>query len=123
MGKRKPLLEGFLKETDVADLREKLDSEGIDWLLDEAALLRAKIKKLEEKTAAKQEKPLTTRERNTLLAIIAALCNEAKIDHTKPSKAADYILSTADKMGLSISKRGIEEHLKKIPDMLASRMK
>ena len=116
-------LEGFLKETDVADLREKLDSEGIDWLLDEAALLRAKIKKLEEKTAAKQEKPLTTRERNTLLAIIAALCNEAKIDHTKPSKAADYIQSTADKMGLSTSKRGIEEHLKKIPDMLASRMK
>ena len=69
------------------------------------------------------ENPLGTRERNTLLAIIAALCNEAKIDHTKPSKAADYILSTADKMGLSISKRGIEEHLKKIPDMLASRMK
>lgn len=70
-----------------------------------------------------EEKPLETRERNTLLAIIAVLCNDAKIDYTKPSKAADYIQSTADKMGLSIGETTIKGHLKKITDAVATRMK
>ena len=84
----------------------------------------AAIRSLEQSVSPENtEKPLETRERNTLLAIIAVLCNDAKIDYTKPSKAADYIQSTADKMGISTSKRGIEEHLKKITDAVATRMK
>ena len=70
-----------------------------------------------------EEAPLTTRERNTLLTIIAALCKEANIDHAKPAKAAGMIQSTAAKMGLSIGESTIEGHLKKIPDALATRMK
>ena len=67
--------------------------------------------------------PLATRERNTLLAIIAALCNEARIPYDKPAKAAGMIQSTAATMGLSIGETTIEGHLKKIPDALATRMK
>ena len=86
-------------------------------------VLKYEVAHDQEAPLKQEEKPLATKERNTLLAIIAALCKEAKIDYTKPSKAAEILLGMADEMGLSISKRGIEEHLKKIPDSLASRMK
>jgi len=69
------------------------------------------------------EKPLKTSERKSLLAIIAVLCKEAEIDHTKPAKAAGMIQSTAAIMGVSIGETTIENHLKKIPDALATRMK
>jgi hypothetical protein len=68
-------------------------------------------------------KPLGTKERNTLLTIIAVLCKEAKIDYTKPAKAAGLIQSTAAFMAISIGETTIEDHLKKIPDALATRMK
>lgn len=71
----------------------------------------------------KPEKPLGTRERDTLLTIIAALCKEAKIPYDKPAKAAGMIQSTAAAMGVSIGETTIEGHLKKIPDALATRMK
>ena len=70
-----------------------------------------------------EEKPLGTRERDTLLTIIAALCKEAKIDYLKPAKAAGFIQSTAALMQVSIGETTIEGHLKKIPDALATRMK
>ena len=69
------------------------------------------------------EKPLSNRERDTLLTIIAALCKEAKIPYDKPAKAAGMIQSTAATMGVSIGETTIEVHLKKIPDALATRMK
>jgi len=71
----------------------------------------------------KEIDPLDTRERNTLLIIIAALCKEATIDYNKPAKAAALIKSTADFMPVSIGETTIEGHLKKIPDALANRMK
>ncbi len=73
--------------------------------------------------AKEQEMPLSTKERNTLLAIIATLCQEAKIDYTKHAKAAASIQHAADSMGISIGESTIESHLKKIPGALASRMK
>ena len=73
--------------------------------------------------AKEQEMPLSTKERNTLLAIITALCQEAKIDYTRPAKAAANIQHAADSMGISIGESTIESHLKKIPDALASRKK
>ena len=69
------------------------------------------------------EKALGTRERDTLLAIIAALCHEAKIDYKKPAKAANLIVSAAASMGVSIGETTIEGHLKKIPDALRTRVK
>ena len=69
------------------------------------------------------EKPLSLKERNTLLTIIALLCKEAQIDYTRPSKAAGLILHIADRMGVRISETVIENHLKKIPDALGTRTK
>ena len=68
-----------------------------------------------------EEKPVGTKERNTLLAIIGVLCKEARIDHTKHSKAAGLIESTASKMGVSIAETTIENHLKNVADALRSR--
>ncbi|QIL81464.1 hypothetical protein G7047_17255 [Diaphorobacter sp. HDW4A] len=69
------------------------------------------------------EKPLQTKERNTLLCIIAALCKESKIPYSNASKAAGLIVSTAAQLGISLGETTVEGHLKKIPDALASRMK
>ena len=69
------------------------------------------------------EKPLATTERNTLLTIIAVLCKEANLDHTKHAKTAGLIQSTAAGMGLAVGETTIEGHLKKIPNALAGRMK
>ncbi len=70
-----------------------------------------------------EEKPLSTRERNNLLTIIAVLCEEAKLDYKAASKTADLLQNTAASMGVSISESTIRDHLKKIPDALGTRMK
>jgi len=70
-----------------------------------------------------QEVALKTKERNTLLCMIAALCKEAKIPFENHAKAAGLIQSAAQHMGVSIGETTIEEHLKKIPNALATRMK
>ena len=89
-----------------------------DDLMVENAKLRA-----EKGSVRVTERPINTRERNALLTIIGALCKEAKIDIKTPSKAGDLIQSLTDSIGAPVAKRTIEEHLKKIPDALATRMK
>ena len=66
---------------------------------------------------------LDSRERKTLLIIIAALARVAKIDIDSPGKAALYIEGLTVEMGARASKRAIENHLKNVPDALESRMK
>ena len=72
---------------------------------------------------SEQQKALTTTERKTLLTIIAALAKHAKIDVKEAGKSAQYISGLTEEMGASVSKRTIEDHLKKIPDALEVRMK
>ena len=67
--------------------------------------------------------PLSTRERNTLLSIIAVLCKEAKIDYESCAKSACIIKDLTATIGLSIGESTIESHLKRIPDALEARMK
>ena len=69
------------------------------------------------------EKTLGTTERNTLLTIIAVLCKEARLDPSKHAKTAGLIQGMAAGMRLSIGETTIEDHLKKIPNALATRMK
>jgi hypothetical protein len=69
------------------------------------------------------DKPLGTKQLNTLLSIIVALCNEAKIDYLKHAQAAGKIKDMAASMGLSIGETTIEGYLKQIPNALQSRMK
>ena len=91
-------------------------------------------KKVEELNALRAERdslatqvkgidPLDPRERKTLLTIIAALAKEAKINIDPPGKAAGYIEGLTAELGARVSKRAIEDHLKKIPDALETRMK
>lgn len=68
-------------------------------------------------------KAVSTRERNTLLAIIGVLCKEAGFDYTKSAKTAGLIESTAARLGVSIGETTIEGHLKKVSDAMATRMK
>lgn len=69
------------------------------------------------------ERPVSTKERTTLLCIIAALCEDAGYDRSKTAKTAGLIVSSATRMGISIGETTIEGHLKKIPDALERRMK
>jgi len=67
------------------------------------------------------DKPIATRERNTLLTIIAALCKDVGYDVSKHSKTAGLIRNTAADMGITIGETTIEMHLKKIPHALEAR--
>lgn len=98
----------------VQDAMFGADTEAYKWLYDCEATTQP---------PPAPDKPLSTRERTSLLLIIAALCKEAKINYSKPTTAAENILHQLDGMGASLSPRAIEEHLKKIPDALERRMK
>lgn len=70
------------------------------------------------------DKPLGTRERTSLLIVIAALANhDKKIPLTSPSKAAEAIEALTEAMGARISARRIEDYLNLIPDALERRGK
>jgi hypothetical protein len=66
---------------------------------------------------------LGARERTTLLTIIAAVCQEARIDVSRPSKAGAKIAELTQQMGAPVSTRAIEDHLKRIKDALERRDK
>jgi hypothetical protein len=78
---------------------------------------------LDKKLIQKEPKPLSNRERDTLLIIIAALAKEANIDIKKTSKYGDLIAELTQTLGCPIGATTIEEKLKLIPDALESRAK
>jgi len=86
-----------------------------------AAAQRPQTEPLTEKASA--EKPLGERERVTLLTIIAALCNEASIDTSKPTAAGVTIASLTETLGAPVAARTIEEHLRRIPEAVERRSK
>jgi hypothetical protein len=67
------------------------------------------------------EDGLATKERTTLLCIIAALAHEARIDLVRPSKAATAVVSTATGLGLQLGQRTVEEWLKRVPEAMNRR--
>ena len=71
-----------------------------------------------------QKDTVSTKERNTFLCIIAALCKGAAVDYSKPSKAAGIIREIAHReLGVAIGDTTIENCLKKIPEALEARTK
>lgn len=68
------------------------------------------------------EKPLATRERNTLLVLIATLCKEADIDY-EARGIAGAIEKMTELEGTKISDDKIREILKLLPDAVESRKK
>lgn len=82
-----------------------------DALLGERNSLRAMV-----------DKSITTTERNTLLIIIAALCDHAAIKHQERGMAP-RIMEMTDKIGAHLDDQTILNALKKIPTALETRMK
>jgi len=68
------------------------------------------------------EKPLATTERNTLLTIIAALCNYSAIDISARGTATQIAIYT-DEIGVSVSDDAIRSVLGKINSALETRKK
>lgn len=68
------------------------------------------------------DKPLRTTERNTLLTIIAALCDYSDID-PKGRGAAVQIAKMTEEIGATVTDETIRKVLEKIPDALEARMK
>lgn len=69
------------------------------------------------------DKPLSNRERDTLLVIIASLAKEADIPINKTAKAASLISNLTQIIGAPVGETTIETHLKKIPQALEKRGK
>ncbi len=69
------------------------------------------------------DKPITTRERNTLLTIIAALAKEAKIDLSKPAKAGEAIAHLTELIGAPVDHSTIEGKIKQISEAVKARQK
>jgi hypothetical protein len=68
------------------------------------------------------EKPLLTTERNTLLTLIAALCDYSDIKHQSRGVAAQISKMTSE-IGAEVSDDTIRDVLAKIPDALLARTK
>lgn len=66
-------------------------------------------------------KELEKRERVTLLILIGALAQLAKIDLRNPSKAATSIESTTVSMGARVAARTIENHLNRVTEAVEDR--
>jgi hypothetical protein len=81
--------------------------------------LEAQLSELDHKV----ERPLEQRERDTLLVIIAALAELAKIDVKKPARAGATIETQAALLGAEVSSRAIQDHLNRIPEALERRSK
>lgn len=73
--------------------------------------------------AIKDDKPLGTRERNTLLTIIGLLCEGAGHDLSKHAKTAVAIKSAAALKGVDIGESTIEGHIKKAQEALEGKTK
>jgi hypothetical protein len=117
-----------------AERQQKLES-----LSSENAALRAQLEALKEAQppsalgatiacddltcdATKVEQaPLATRERNSLLLIVAALAKEADIDLSEPYKAARVTVNIADQLGVKVSENTVASHFKRVPEALGSR--
>ena len=68
------------------------------------------------------EKPIATTERNSLLSIIAALCDYSAINHQERG-AASQIAKLTEEIGAVVTDDTVRKVLAKIPDALETRMK
>jgi len=75
-----------------------------------------------KQTKAQEEKLLSTNERNTLLTIIAALCDYSAIKHQERG-AASQIATMTQEIGAAVTDDTIRKALAKIPGALETRMK
>ena len=84
--------------------------------------LRAFEQAQNKELAPTVDKPILTIERNSLLVIIAALCNYSNIKYGE-SGAAGQIAGMIDEIGARLSEDTVLKWLKEIPNALETRMK
>ena len=105
-------------------LDEQADSEallhGYKALLTENARLQGILQSNAAESTRQQERPLSTRERQSLLCIIAALADEAKID-VRGRGAATQIQALTETAGTPIGGDTIRKFLSQIPDAIERR--
>lgn len=68
------------------------------------------------------DRPINLRERRTLLCVIGALADSAKLDLSQHNKAGEAVAAMLAGMGVTISGRAIGEHLKAVRGAMDSRM-
>ena len=90
--------------------------------IEELLISAEDVKLLVQQQSSPIEKPLATVERNTLLTIIAALCNDSCINHKKRG-AAPQIAKLTKEIDAPVSEDAILKALQKIPNALETRMK
>ena len=78
--------------------------------------LEAFIQQMPPKSSDALDKPLGEKERTTLLVIIGALAEKAKIDVLHPTTAAKTIMRYVELLGAKLSRQTIERKLKLVPD-------
>lgn len=111
-------LENFF---DQQNLHGQLDAfQMIRWFHKKQLKTNTNYPKMNE--ATNSNKPTPTRAKNTLLTIIAGLCNFSAIDLRKPG-CAKKIAACTEAIGAPISEDTVHSWIKQIPDALESRMK
>jgi hypothetical protein len=103
--------------TEIADVQAALRAK-----VAENRQLREELDRMRSGYPAKVDRPLHTRQRRTLLTIIAALCDHSKIDYAARG-AAQRIKNMAELIGAPIDDGTIDTVLKEIPDALETRVK
>jgi len=88
----------------------------------EIVRLKNQLARPQSDKPSKTDRPLATRQRRTLLTIIAALCNRASIDYQGRGTAL-RIKESTELIGTPIGDDTIRKLLDEIPDALETRMK
>ncbi|MCZ8015168.1 MAG: hypothetical protein O9274_05675 [Limnobacter sp.] len=114
----------------IDDLESFFDQQSLHGQLDAFQMVRwFQKKQLKTDTnnskvneATNSNKPLSTKEKNTLLTIIAGLCDFSAIDFKKRGCAKD-IAAYTEEIGAPVDEDTVLRWIKQIPDALESRMK
>ncbi|MBB6243098.1 hypothetical protein [Rhodanobacter sp. MP1X3] len=93
-----------------------MDSDYVIELMRENERFRQRAREREQ-----PDTPLDGRQRTTLLAIIGALANAAKLDLTQHYKAGEAVAAMLDEQGVKLSGRSIGEHLKSVREAMNRR--
>ncbi len=111
----------FEKKNDVGKIVAAYKAVAIAYI-ELADIVYGDIKQPTKEHDAKIDRPLTTRQRRTLLTVIAAMCNYEGLD-PKGRGTAQRIMEMTDDLGAHIDDGTIAKILSEIPDALETRMK
>jgi hypothetical protein len=108
---------GKLEDKDIQGL-----TAGYKLVMIENQKLKDQLSEARAAQPSKVDRPVTTRQRRTLLTIIASLCRSAGID-PQARGAAQRIKGLVEILGVSMDDDTVAKVLKEIPDAIESRMK